>query len=590
MVAVEKLRNNGFIPELPSNKAFLDAIGRPDLKERLSPTTPIVSVSMENDALGGAFAGGLGILEGDKFHQAADSNIPYIAVTFSPPERWRQRLVNFRPEEEYYSVRPKDNGFKKEPISLSINANGDKPLLEAYSQKLGSAKMITTYEDGLRGLYCGATDSEHRLYQKAVLGFGGFKAVNELGIDPSVVLVNESPAVFYPLAELDQSCQDGTPFSQSLSQVREKTIYVNHTLEQVAEAEFNRDQLERYVFKNLTSESVRNWLTDIIAKEGGKLKLSTLALALSKKHAGVSLLHAQIASEQFRDSDGHTVRFDAITNGIHSRWTHPDFLKIDSEGGVIDEFGLPSHDSVEKIFNLDPSEQRRVKNKAKRELREYLPKRLDQYNQPIHIPEDSKTVGWARRPVPYKRPEMPFDDPSRLAEILESENAHFLLAGKIPNMGKELPEILHIIDSNPILRARAHFIQDYDKDSARRLVAGTDIWLNTPIVGKEACGTSIFKAMKNRTILISTEDGGVADIRRSPALIISGRNYQEETDSLYNQLQRGLRIVDEKDAVSWDYFVKRQLAAYLPIISGSRMLKDYINYAFPQQNRLQKAT
>ena len=150
-------------------------------------------------------------------------------------------------------------------------------------------------------------------------------------------------------------------------------------------------------------------------------------------------------------------------------------------------------------------------------------------------------------------------------------------------MGKELPEILAIIGKNPILRARAHYIQDYDKELAYYLVAGTDIWLNTPIVGKEACGTSIFKAIKNRTILVSTEDGGVADVKPSPCLIIRGKNRQEEAESLYTQLERGLRIVDGKDPVSWDNFVNTQSAGYIETASAARMWKHYINYAFPQK-------
>ncbi|EKD64791.1 MAG: alpha-glucan phosphorylase [uncultured bacterium] len=589
MAAAEQLSHNGLIPELPSKKTFLDVIGRSELKKILSPQTPILSISMENDALGGAFAGGLGILEGDKFHQAADAGIPYAALTFSPPDRWRQKLSNLWPGEETYSVHPENNGFKKEPVSINIKANGDEPSLELYTQELGSSRMVTTYENGLKGLYHGATDSEHRLYQKAVLGFGGFKAIKELGINPPIVLVNESPAAFYPLAELDQLCQDGKPLPQALSQVREKTIYVNHTLEQAAEAEFNEDQTERYVSRNLKSESVRNWLAEMVEKGGGRLKLSNLALALAKRYIGVSQPHAQKASEQFRNIDGQNVSFDAITNGVHSRWTHPDFLRMDREKGVIDEFGLPSPDSLERILSLDPSLQIAIKNKARRELREYLPTRLDQYNQPIYIPDGSRTIGWARRPVPYKRPEMPFEDPERLAEILESENAHFLFAGKVPNMGRDIPEILYTIDKNPILRNRAHYIQDYDKDLARRMVAGTDLWLNNPIVGKEACGTSIFKAIKNRTILVSTDDGGVADVRPSPALIISGQNHQQEVDSLYRQTQRGLRIVDGKDPESWDYSVKRQLAGYNEKASGARNLKDIINYAFPQPNSLRLA-
>lgn len=586
MVAVERSDSQqALIPERLNHEAFLDVIGRSDLKEKITPQTPIVSVSMEIDVSGGAFAGGLGILEGDKWLQAAKTRLPYVALTVFPPDRWRQNLDIFWPKQEPYKVHPEEVGFIREPQSISIRANGDEPILDTYVYREMNAAIVATHESGLGGLYASPTDSDHRLFQEAVLGFGGYKAIKMLGLRPSLVLVNESPAVFYPVAEFDDLCKQGMSPEDALLVVRAKTAYLNHTLEQGAEGEFHWDKFERYIFRNMQSQEARKWVSDIIYFHGGGLRLSTLALAFSGKHAGVSVLHAQKASRAFVDHERKQVRFDSITNGIFvDRWAHGGFKNMDIAAGVVDKNDLPTDDYAEKIAALDSEQQRRVKDQARAEMRNYLKTRIDQNAQPIDIPESEKVVVWAKRFVNYKRPDMMFDDPNRLAAILEENNMHMVLSSKIVEDPNKFLSILQTINSHSTLRQRVHYVQNYDPELARHLVAGADVWLNTPVVGKEACGTSIFKAIKNRTIVISTNDGGIADVQPAPCLVIEGNSYKEEVNSLYEQIQRSADIIDGEDVnVTWDEFVKQQLAGYLPIISGSRMLRDYINCGFPKE-------
>ena len=49
-------------------------------------------------------------------------------------------------------------------------------------------------------------------------------------------------------------------------------------------------------------------------------------------------------------------------------------------------------------------------------------------------------------------------------------------------------------------------------DVAKKMVSGCDVWLNTPVVGYEACGTSGMKAALNGTLPCSTSDGWVGEI------------------------------------------------------------------------------
>ena len=148
-------------------------------------------------------------------------------------------------------------------------------------------------------------------------------------------------------------------------------------------------------------------------------------------------------------------------------------------------------------------------------------------------------------------------------------------------MYQRLLEILKLIESEPILRERVHYIQDYDEELGRALAIGSNVAINVPVIGLEACGTSWEKDIANLKLLISTSDGGVADVRPIACLEVSGKSYDEEVSSLYANMHKAARILRVDHLLERN--IHRQLKAYLPIISGARMLKDYLKFLFPQE-------
>ena len=86
------------------------------------------------------------------------------------------------------------------------------------------------------------------------------------------------------------------------------------------------------------------------------------------------------------------------------------------------------------------------------------------------------------------------------------------------------------------------------------------------------------KDIANLCLLVSTHDGGVADGPKDAYLNVSGNTEAEEINSLYERM--------EEAAAAWEndfdleFLIKKQLAAFLPVVSGSRMLKDYLDYLF----------
>ena len=119
---------------------------------------------------------------------------------------------------------------------------------------------------------------------------------------------------------------------------------------------------------------------------------------------------------------------------------------------------------------------------------------------------------------------------------------------------------------------------DYDEELAYGLSCGCNVAINIPIVGLEACGTSWMKDVGNMGLLISTHDGGVADGPTDAYLNVSGTSEEDELDMLYQRMEESIQIFE--NVFDLEYTIKKQLSAYLPVISGARMLKDYLDYLF----------
>src|SRR3989339_107199 len=576
-------------PEVNSDNysRFLDAIGRPGLKEVITRKTPWVSASMEVAYAQMPFTGGMGILTGDELHQAEKLGIPFVVSTLAYSQRWRQRLEGFYQKEDYEALTPEDLGLviRKDLGQVEIRVNDESVHLDICQKQVGNGSIVALYEEGLRDLYYGSNESQHRLYQEVVLGFGGHEALKRLELSPAILHLNESAKVFSAVAFLDEAVSSGMTFEEALDHTRRHVVFTNHTLVPAAVSSFAKDLFEKYVFGNIKNQQVNEWIAQMIDKApDGKLSLSTLALELSRRTNGVSQMHSKIASSQFRRINGDPVYFEPITNGIFmERWVGEGLYGLYKSTGIIDEFDLPGEDYQERIEGLDIDELGRLKSDAKSRLVQYLSGRVDQDGNSVRISADAKIAVWARRLAGYKRPGMLFEQPGELMRILESNNMHLIISGRAHPTDKpmkdELKRILHRINDYPALRERVHFVQDYDEELAEHLVTGVDIWINTPEVGKEACGTSGWKAFGALCLGVSTMDGGLADIYPPVYRVVKGVDYQDEVDSLYFNLSEAAAEVN--NPFKRFQRAKAQLAAYLEIISGGRMLKDYLNFAFP---------
>ena len=311
------------------------------------------------------------------------------------------------------------------------------------------------------------------------------------------------------------------------------------------------------------------------------MKLSTLTIELAEAKNGVSRLHANVAD--YHDINGDKVKFKAVTNGIDlPTWALPEILEDFRNKDIFDKFDLPTENYKENLAKISAKNIRDFRKIGRRKLNQILAHRKDQYGHVVQIPENAMLFDFKRRFVSYKRPWMPFENMEELRRILRENNAHYILAGKVhqgdTEMRATLNSVLSKIESDDFLRERVHFIQDYDEELGLALAVGSDVSINVPIVGLEACGTSFMKDLANLKILISTADGGVADISPAPCLEVSGANYNDELKSLYLQMNRAGQIF--KDDYLLEKQIRKQLKGYVPVVSGSRMMKDYLRLIF----------
>lgn len=602
--------------------------------ESLKSTSPWVYWTMEMYSADIKGFGGLGMLAGDTRAAAQALGIPMVFVTALYPEESHQVLNNFTPESAIWSVNYEERGFLKEgTVEIeTLDQRSSITHLDVYTKQEGSVTVIGITEANFGRLYQGGNSDWHRMYQDVAVGFGGYKVLKQMNLMPAIHQMNEAPTVFGALAALDDQYgqikkriddeekilsedhslteeeKEALALGEAIDAVRRKTIYTNHTLIQAVESDFTEAQFDHFVFPNLKNEAIKNWLRQKIEKRGS-LKLSVLALALADKKNGVSRLHAQVAGREFRDETGAPVMFEGITNGVFlMRWNEK-ITKIYTEAGVLDEFGLPASEFGKKLKSLSNDQLNEIATAARVDLRKVLSQRHDQYGNPIIIADEmvndkkTKIFYWTRRFAGYKRPELMFTDLERFSQILEEENIHMILAGRVHQrdlgMKTVMKSLFEEIDRVEILKKRVHFVQDYDEEAAHALACGGDALLNTPIVGRgadgkiilstEASGTSPMKA--RQVIMISREDGFFADPvinaihehrEYSPSFLrIEGNSTPEELDSLYTQIRRASHIIDGKHYLTHMDFLKRQEIDFLPISTISRMMAKYLHFAFP---------
>jgi phosphorylase/glycogen(starch) synthase len=498
------------------------------------------------------YSGGLGILAGDYLKAMSDLSIPTIAVGLFYKRGYFRQLINAKGEQEaLYETwnsnqipMRKVNDASGKAMRVDIEILGRTVSMQIWEVIVGRVSLylldtdvtenIATDREITNSLYGGSR--EVRLLQELVLGIGGTRLlVDKLNIKPALYHLNEGHSAFLLLERIRGLCHLGSVFDEACEIVRSSSIFTTHTPVAAGNETFAEDLIKKYLQNyavarlGITFDKLFDLALDADPK-ARVFSMTVLALRLTLSANAVSKLHGKVARVMWNAIWPGLleceVPIDVVTNGVHlatwlgetMRLLYEDYLpsgwiKKQDEAIVWDK--IKSIDSG-KIWKAHQTQKEKLLAAIRQLLIEQYTLR-NENKQLINaslkcLTNDTLLIGLARRFTAYKRNDLFLRDPQRLARVLnnEKEPAVVLIAGKAhpdDNGGRDLiREIIKTLRLD-IFNGHIIFLEEYNIGLAKLLVQGVDVWLNTPILGREACGTSGMKAGINGGLNFSTKDG-----------------------------------------------------------------------------------
>jgi starch phosphorylase len=660
--AWEKTRNPYFILQNVSNSRLQAAAGDPHVREELrswlenreryledpcwfgtsycgDPIGAIAYFSMEfglSEALP-IYSGGLGILAGDFLKTASDLGVPLVGIGLLYQQGYfRQvlgpagRQLEAFPYNDPTSlpVTPVRNG-EGGMLRVKLELPGRDLLLRVWRARVGSVSLYlldsndplnSPWDRGITANLYGA-GKEKQLLQRMILGVGGWRILEELGIEPEVCHLNEGHAAFVAVIRAFSFMKkNGQSFWTALRATRVGNVFTTHTAVQAAFDRFEPDLVRHYTqglarTVGVSAEEILALGRRNPADGNEPFNLAYLAMRGCGFVNGVSRLHGEVSRACFEDLFPRwplaEIPAGYVTNGVHvPSWDSPTadqlwtrFCGKDRWLGTAEALGT----DVERIGDAELWELRAtgrnslihyVRRRYARQLREHgaAPEWIHQADRILD--PNALTIGFARRFTAYKRPHLLFHDMDRFRRILLNPErpVQVIVAGKAhPNdeEGKRLVREVARIAREADISHRMVFLEDYDMALAQELVAGIDLWINTPLRPWEACGTSGMKVLVNGGLNLSVLDGWWAEAF-SPdvgwALGDGDERFDPEKNNrqsaeLYSLLES--RIVPEfydrnHEGIprEWLKRIRSSMSRLTPQFSSNRMLHDYVRLAY----------
>ena len=518
------------------------------------------------------YSGGLGVLAGDYLKGAAELGIPLVGVGLLYRGGYFEQGLDAAgaQTEHYVPIDPWARGLVREPVTVELDLAGRHISANVWRKDVGPVPLYLLEVDWLTDALYGG-DREHRMRQELLLGVGGVRALEALGIEPTVFHMNEGHSAFLTLERIRSLRAAGIPTADAIEQVRRSTVFTTHTPVPAGNEVFSEAEVLRHV-GGLARESGLD--DDALLKLGrfgdkAGFGLTPLALRLSAYANGVSALHGQVAREMWAglwpERNGDAPPIGHVTNGVHlGTWIEPYLAGLLRQAGIRPE-SPPGEAGWEAAEQLDPEALWQVHDASRRRLADLAG--LD----PALL-----TIGFARRFATYKRAGLVFTDLDRLLAL----PVQVVVAGKAHPQDKDGKAVLqHIVElaRSPRAQAQVVFLEDYDIGLARTLIPGCDVWLNNPRPPLEASGTSGMKAAVNGVLNLSVLDGWWAEAH-DPELgwSIEGISDAADAEQLYRLLEEDVVPCFFDDRPRWLAMMKTSIARLAPRFSIHRALIEYV--------------
>lgn len=508
------------------------------------------------------YSGGLGFLAGSHMRSVYDlkQNLVGVGILWSfgyydqTRNEDRTMAVAYRRKLYYF--------LKETGVTVSVKIAGKDVYIKALllePETFGSAPIIFLTTDIDENDFLSRTithklydnNEETRIAQEIVLGIGGFKVLEALGHQVDIYHLNEGHGI--PLGfSLYKKFAD-------VDKVREHLVFTTHTPEKAGNEEHNVHLLKKMgFFDGLPLEQVQE-VTGIPDENFG---LTLAALRLSKIANGVSKIHEEVANEMWSHYP-NVAKIIKITNAQNRRyWADKTMIRA-----------LDEHEDYQIIAR---------KKHLKRILFDVVADQTGKMFDP-----DILTLVWARRFVEYKRPGLIKYDFERFKKLVEREDRpiQVIWAGKpYPADSNAINIFNELIYQSKHLKRIAVLFR-YELSFSQTLKKGSDVWLNTPRITREASGTSGMTACMNGSIHFSIPDGwhpefakdGVNSFTIPPC---SHKLPIEEQDRIDNQNM--MDILEEKiipmyydRPKEWVGVMKRSMNDIMPAFDSGRMAYEY---------------
>lgn len=643
-VAQERLdeasQDRAFLAEyrrvLSNYDAYCESEPVPEVTEYLDPDKYRVAYFCAEFGLHESFpiySGGLGILAGDHCKAASDLGLPFVAVGLLYQQGYFIQSID---AQGHQIARYKSHTSDELPITpvmqdgavlkVSVPFPGRMLTARVWQARIGHIRLYlldshteeNTAEDRELTLQLYGGDENTRIQQEMLLGIGGTRVLDALGIEPTAWHINEGHAAFQILERCRQTMgKHDLPFEAAFEAVAASTLFTTHTPVPAGHDIFPKGLVEHALSPYLEQSGLNfDQIFALGSKDGGEsFNMTSLGLRGSRFHNGVSRIHGGVASVMEGDiwpqipAAENPIGY--ITNGVHvptflaPEWaslfdiqspTWRSELRDPEYWDFIDQIPDYHYWSVHKAlkqqmgeFVVEQLRRQHERNGTGHSVTERMTRQL------VSPDKDTLIIGFARRFATYKRATLIFSDLDRLERMLTDPErpAILIFAGKAhprDNPGQHLIKVIHDLSMRPALMGHVLLLEDYDQAMARYLVSGVDVWLNNPEYPKEASGTSGEKAALNGALNLSVLDGwwgegydgenGWAITPRDTRLDPEFRNLEESRDLLdllefeiiplyYDRASQGY-------SKGWVKRSKASMKTITPRFNAQRMVMDYV--------------
>lgn len=590
------------------------------------------------------YSGGLGILAGDHCKAASDLRLPFVGVGLLYRQGYFSQTID---SDGNQNAAYNDADFDDLPVTPVVTEGGGElhvvvdlesreVEVKVWQARVGHVMLYLLDTD-----LASNTDADrritHRLYggdrvtrieQEIVLGVGGARALAAIGLEPAVWHINEGHAAFLVLERMRRKVAEGADFASALEMVAARTVFTTHTAVPAGHDRFEPGMIRRYFegFLRDTGATEQQLLALGGSDAGAEFDMTTLAVRGSRFQNGVSRIHGEVTARMLKDlwpqvpSEENPVK--SITNGVHTatflapemRMLFDRYMELAAEprySGSGLRAGLeaiPDHlfwsvrqQLKAQLFHLvrHRVQVQHFRNHGSEAHLDRLLKWVDPANPGV------LTIGFGRRFAQYKRATLLFDDLDRLSEIMSDPERPivFLFAGKAhPADGPGIDAMRRVqeVARMPRFEGRILLIEGYDLRLSRRMVSGTDVWLNNPVYPLEASGTSGMKAGINGVINLSVLDGWWGEghegdngwaIKPASTRLDPQQRDHEEARTLYEILQdQVIPLYYARGSMGhspgWIAMAKRSIASLLPRFNAARMVGEYVSDCYLPAARL----